>query len=62
MNTNARTQERRNATAVERIQGHLAHKTTPTPLGPPYDPGHGPTVGSYGAAVSYERGTPVWRS
>ena len=42
-----------------RIQGYLAHKKTPTPLGPPYDPRHGPTVGSYGVAVSCERGTPV---
>ena len=28
-------------------------------LGPPYGPRHGPTVGSYGGAVSYEQGTPV---
>ena len=40
-------------------QGYLAHKKTPTPLGPPYDPRHRPTVGSHGGAVSYERGTPA---
>ena len=28
------------------LQGYLAHKKKPTPLGPPYDPRHGPTVGS----------------
>ena len=28
------------------LQGYLAHKKTPTPLGPPKDPEHGPTVGS----------------
>ena len=28
------------------IQGYLAHKKTPTPLGPPQDPRHRPTVGS----------------
>ena len=42
------------------IQGYLAHKKTPTPLGPPQDPMHSPTVGSCGGAVSYERGTTVW--
>ena len=28
------------------IQGYLAHKKTLTPLGPPKDPRHRPTVGS----------------
>jgi len=28
------------------LQGYLAHKKTPTPLGPPYDLRHRPTVGS----------------
>ena len=28
------------------LQGYLAHKKTLTPLGPPWDPGHRPTVGS----------------
>jgi len=41
------------------LQGYFAHKKTPTPLGPLYGPEHGPTVGSWGAAVSYERSTPV---
>ena len=31
----------------------------PTPPAPPHEPGHGPAVGSYGVAVSYERGNPV---
>ena len=31
----------------------------PHPLGPPEDPRHSPTIGSYEGAVSYERGTPV---
>ena len=30
-----------------------------TPLGPSQGPRHSPTVGSQGALVSYERGTPV---
>ena len=42
------------------IQGYLAHKKQPTPLGPPLEPRRGPTVGSYGGAVSYEHGTPVY--
>ena len=29
-----------------RTQGYLAHKKQPIPLGPPYDPRHGPTVWS----------------
>ena len=41
------------------LQGYLAHKTQPPPLGPPYEPGHDPTVGSYGVAVSHKQGTPV---
>ena len=47
---------------VEGIEGayrYLAHKKTPTPLGPPQDPRHRPKVVSYGGALSYERGTPV---
>ena len=28
------------------VQGHLAHKKLPTPLGLPYGPRHGPAVGS----------------
>ena len=45
----------------ESLQGYLAHKKMPTPLGPPYDPRHRPTVGSLGWRFSYERGTPVGR-
>jgi len=30
------------------LHGHLAHKKTPTPLGPPWDPRHMPPVGSEG--------------
>ena len=41
------------------IRGFLAHKKTPTPLGPPQGPNHSPTVGTYRAAVCYEQGTPV---
>ena len=44
------------------VQGYLAHKTPPTPLAPPQDPMHRPTVGSYGVAVSYKRGTPYGAS
>ena len=45
--------------SVMRLQGYLAHKKTPTPLGQPYGPGRIPTVGSWGGAFSYERGTRV---
>ena len=41
------------------LQGYLAHKKTPPPQGPPQEPMQGPTVGYYGLAVSYKRGTPV---
>ena len=41
------------------LQGYLAHKKQPPPLGPPYDPRHSPTVGSVGEAVYFERSTPV---
>jgi hypothetical protein len=44
---------------VYRIQGYLAHKKQTTLPGPPKDPRHRPTVGSWGGALSYERGTPV---
>ena len=42
-------------------QGHtvcIVHKQPPPPLGPP-EPRHGSPVGSYGVAVSYQRGSPV---
>ena len=41
------------------MQVYLAHKKDPPPTGPPYDPRYTPTAGSYGGAVSYERGTSV---
>ena len=41
------------------LQGYLAQKKQPPPPGPPLGPRHGRTVGSYGEAFSYERGTPV---
>ena len=42
-----------------RIQGYLAHKKTPIPLGTPWGHRHRLTVGSYGEAFSYQRGTHV---
>jgi hypothetical protein len=45
------------ATAWSPVQGYLAHKKQPPFLGPSQEPRHGPTVGSHGGAVSYERGT-----
>jgi hypothetical protein len=41
------------------LQGYLAHKKTPIPLGLPQNPRHRPTVGSWGEVVFYERGAPV---
>ena len=41
------------------LQGYLAHKKHPTPLGPPQVPRHRATVGSYGGGVYHERGTPA---
>ena len=41
------------------VQGYLAHKKQHPPLRPPYGPRHIPTVGTWGATVSYERGTPA---
>jgi hypothetical protein len=44
----------------ESYRGTSLIKEMPTSLGQPYDPRQCPTVGSYGgAALSYERGTPV---
>ena len=43
----------------EKGKGYLAHKNPPPSPGPPYESRHGPTVGSYGVAVSYEQGTPA---
>jgi len=41
------------------LQGYLAHKKQPPPLGPPQGPGHFVTTGSWGGTVSYDRGIPV---
>ena len=41
------------------VQGYLAHKKPLPRLGPPNEPRHVPTVGSYGMAISHKRGTPV---
>ena len=38
---------------IPRVQGYLAHKKTPTPLGLSQDPKHWPTVGSWGEMFSY---------
>jgi hypothetical protein len=40
-------------------QGYLAHEKISTLLGPPKDPRRKPTVGSQGAAIFDERGSPV---
>ena len=36
------------------LQGFLAHTKSPTPPGPPKDPRHRPTVGSWDGALSSE--------
>ena len=36
----------------EDLQGYLPHNKTPSPLGPPYDPRHRPTVWSQGGVFS----------
>jgi hypothetical protein len=38
---------------------HLGDEKRPSPLGPPQGPRLTPTLGSWGGAVSYKRGTPV---
>ena len=43
------------------LQGNLAHKKQSPLLRPPRAPLQNPTVGSWGGAVSYERGTLVPR-
>ena len=40
-------------------RGTSLTRNRPPPLGPPQGPRHSPTVGSYGVAGSYKRGTPV---
>ena len=44
------------------LQGYLAHTKQPLSIGQPQDPRHSRTVGSWGGAFSYERGTPVHRA
>ena len=44
--TSADLRDHRSEMISDQIQGYLAHKKTPTPLGPPQDPRHRPTVGS----------------
>ena len=41
------------------VQGNLARKKTPTPLGPPQDPRHRPTEGSWGGAF-FESEVPLY--
>ena len=41
------------------LEGYLAHKKPPTPLGPPQGPRRGPTVGSRRAAIFYKQRTPA---
>ena len=43
----------------ETLQGYLAQNEPPPPLAPPYEPRHGHTVGFYGVALSFNRGTRV---
>ena len=45
--------------SVAWVQGYIAHKKPRPPSGPPWEPRHGPTVGSYGVAFFSKRGTPV---
>ena len=46
---------------IQGLQGYFAHKKQPSPPGKPQGPRHGSAVGSKGAAVSYDRGTPGGR-
>ena len=47
--------------SYQELKGYLAHKKTPTLLGPRQDPRHRLTVGSRGGVFSYERGTGLSR-
>ena len=49
------------ATNPHKLQGHLTHRKHPPPLRPPYRSRHCPAVGSYGGAVSLERGASVYQ-
>ena len=44
---------------IPMYMGYLAHEKAPPSPGPPKGPKRSPTVGSWGVAVSYERGNPV---
>ena len=44
---------------VPLYRGTMLISNCPPPVGPPQEPRHGPTVGSYGLAISDVRGTPV---
>ena len=46
-------------TDASTVQGYLAHKKQPPPLGKLLGPRLSPTVGSSEGVVSYERGAPV---
>ena len=45
--------------ACWKAEGYLAHKKSCPPHRTSIGPRHSPTVGTWGGAVSYERGTPV---
>ena len=55
----AKTKEGQGNSPSLEIQGYLARKKPPPPLGPPQDPRYDHTAVSRGEAVSYGRGTPV---
>jgi len=44
---------------IDQVQGYLAHKKQPPPLGLPEGPRHKSAEGSWRGAVSYGRGTPA---
>ena len=46
---------------LKRYRGTSLMRKCPPPLGPPWGPRHRSTVGFFGGAVSYQRGTPVCR-
>ena len=54
LNPAKRPRTPRRAGEVTTLQGYLAHKKQPPPLGPPHDPRYSPTVGSWVGGVSYE--------
>jgi len=46
--------------SVLAVQGYLAQKKMPIPLGPSHGPRLSPTVGSYGGAFSYVSEVPLY--